>query len=457
MRTRAAHTGCSFFYVFFDSKDKIYIFGEIYQAMKRILLSLIFIGSLFFALSCDKNESGDNSMTKPGEYSELSPSKHQAKLDDIGAEFISYFDVNEYRDAIRSIEDFIEYLESFSFEGSPYAAAAESISKGAEVLLNSVETKNPAVMFGMVPYAAYTYSIFEALGGTNGIVFTYSKRSDSWRENETDDYCIVFEYDDAVIEMEYSPSSTLYKWEFDGERFAVEIPSTITVNFTVDSELQFSLEIKPNLSQDNLSASPKITLVLGSLEFNALAVADQSKLLMETSIESGSKEIMSAYAKVAVKGMTDPDNWVYEDEWGEYIDPSEYFVENAVSGEFSLQILTAKLAGAGNIRKVMDEIDYLEESMDYWDDEEYYESLADIVNEHVKMFLMYTDEKQTIADVMLDTCYYDGDMSVEPILVFGDGSRVAVESYFSNSSRFSDTIEAFEKLYDDLNMYFEFE
>jgi hypothetical protein len=108
-------------------------------------------------------------------------------------------------------------------------------------------------------------------------------------------------------------------------------------------------------------------------------------------------------------------------------------------------ILTLSVIGNGDLKRVISEIDALDERYAESDgsEKEYCDEGCAIINKYLKLVAIYNDTKEKIADVIMQTElveYYDEweDMTYTyykpvPVLVFPDGSKFLFEDFFNES------------------------
>ncbi len=422
--------------------------------MKKILrYALLFASAAALTTAC--GESKDEGGNEPP-ASTLTPDQHKVKLENIGKEVAGYFSAEEDRAAIESLQELIDLTSEEEVVAPPHVPFAQSLVK-------AVRNNNPAALLGETTRAAVRYSIAGELG-SNGMTYTYDYTAEEWRETPTDERRITAVYGRgtgaSVLEMTYSAEKTDYA--YTPEDAVAEVPASIHVTLTVNGKTELTLDVKPNLSNDGLTVKPEVQFTHGSLACSAQGEANPQFITATGQVVKNGTTLVDAYAKVAVSDMTNPDNWICEDrDWDgstyEYVDPTEHFVEFVKTGECRMRVLSAEIVGIGDIRKIIDQLDLL----DMEDDRAEAEAEAAICNANMNIYLVYTDDNTKAADVVMDVARdqweeYDWntgttqtayDYYTEPILVFGDGSKYAFETYFTED-RFSSLFDTIEELAD---------
>ncbi len=429
------------------------------KRIKWIIAALMLSVMVLGTVSCTEN----NGIQEPVGDSMLTPDEHKAKLDQIGADLAGYINVNDYKDVILSLTALAEYT---SQEGdvSPY-----NINGFAMSLLNVVESRNPANMmaFAAAP-ADYVYSIDMLLDmlyqegiideKALGVQFVYNKGAMMWDILPLDERAFVLKWDNSELRLEYSEATTTYRVgnipNITDETVDVIVPNEIKGSLKIGGIDQISLNFKPNISNDGLTVEPEISLTIVNLDFFGKMSATPEYIGGEFSLSKAGTELISVYSKIAIDNFTDIRNWVVEGDgnWEDdfELDPSERFVETVKTGEFRIKILTAEIRGEGNLRNIIDGL-YLTESLT----RETLEDLAELINKNAKIELIYTDENLRAAVVRIQVTEDGDDVYIEPVFVFGDGSRITAESFFANPEKyFQKTIDALGKLMMDIMSIF---
>ncbi|MCA1747911.1 MAG: hypothetical protein LC655_09455, partial [Bacteroidales bacterium] len=133
------------------------------------------------------------------------------------------------------------------------------------------------------------------------------------------------------------------------------------------------------------------------------------------------------------------------------------------TGRVKLQLYNISVVGIGNVTAIADSIEAMY-SDDYWDDPDYDEKTftqreADMMNEHLQLFVIDEDSRKKIADVEAyvvediddwGTYYY-----IDFRMVFGDGSLVDMETYFEEG--FEDFVAEINGIISDLNTKYDWD
>ncbi len=205
--------------------------------------------------------------------------------------------------------------------------------------------------------------------------------------------------------------SVVLKANYSGSFNADATPKKVTQTLEID-KYNWKLEF----TNDDKDASAKYSLKYGSdvlLQFEAAAAGTLTATAIEESMESdgGPQDFLN-------------------------------------SGAVYFQVMNVAMLGGfkdyQGFYKAGRKINY----SDYNDDEEYYQDIADVLNNYLVMYAYFVKEKKKIADVDFYVYSYDeydySYFSVEPRLVLSDGSKQSMEKFFS---------KGFEDLIDQVQSY----
>ncbi len=423
------------------------------KRIKWIIAAMLLSGMVLGAVSCTNDN--ENGFTEVKGDSTLSPEEHKEKLDEIATGFINSIDANSYRDFFDCVSDF----PGFGERDYP------SIDEFAVALQDVVDNRSAAAMLQMANSTAdLVYSLdllLKEMFGEDALGFemSYNTSYEEWAIEPLNERVFLITWFDSELRVDYSAETTTYRYDCEedelfGKVVDIVLPNEIKVSLTSDGTELASLYFKPNLSQDNLSIQPEIVLNVVNLTFKASFAATPEYLKFDTSFSIDGNELTSMYAKVLIDDFTDPNDWIVHNEWSNdfYLDPEEEFIANVKTGEFRIRVLTAELRGEGNIRNLIEK-DESDEEFEV-ETKEQCEELAEFINNNINIELVYTDEnlRAAVLRFQVATERYNGEeyYYVEPVIVFGDGSRVSIASYLENpEEEFEKTADAFENLIDD--------
>lgn len=191
------------------------------------------------------------------------------------------------------------------------------------------------------------------------------------------------------------------------------------------------------------------------------------------SLKVAGHEELSVVGKsnVSADGLTDPDNWIVEEEYDwngdgviddtdTYIDPEDHIVDHVKTGEGYVTVMGLKLTLSGDIAKIIQQVNAIADTSTATGSQQE----ADAYNTNAKAKLAYTADNSTMADVKMQSYSYKdyiyvwnpdtqtGDNQVvtrydiEPVLEFADGSKIAIEEYVETG--FDSLTKTFEDLAD---------
>lgn len=426
--------------------------------MRRLFVSLALCAmALVSFTACNKPVEDKGPSAGNFESSELTPDEHKQKLEEIALEVLDVVDPAD-------VEALVESLASLGirFEDGDYDEDYYALSR-------AVKTMSTNDIIDIVTRASEQY-ILDANAEDfpyNGLCLIIDEYGEVYAEEGEPGSCKVM-WDNSVATFTWGENKgqyTMYDEEYD-EEYVVLLPSYINVSLVIDGVEHLNVNVEPNVT-DNYTYAPKVVVKInGGYEMQGQVNGDSKKVGYGYSFLKNGQKIIGAAASANINGMTNPDNWYveYYDDWYEetvtYIDPSEYFAKNVTTVAAQFDVLTLSLLAAGDFKGVYDKCEAIEDKYDVYDDEGNYneaadkamnEELCECFNKALDIVAIYNDTKEKIADVVFQVRKiedFDGWVyyTIEPILVFPDGSKFAFEDYFTAES-FSGLIERLSELY----------
>lgn len=390
--------------------------------------------------------------------SDLTPGQHQQKLEDMAVELIGYLNADDTREIVASAEDFSSYIEYFEEPASSAALVAEAAKAAAEL--------SPAKLVAWVTKATTSedFIIDPNDGEMNpfaGYCYTFNLQTYQWDRSTIDNNAIKFCWGEDSMELVWT-NGKRWDWDFveEGEHYIVYVPATIDFSMKIGGKEHVNIALKTNIT-DNQTMAPEATMTVnGGYTVKVALAGDVKGIGWNASISKNDKLLVSTVMAVAINDLTNLDNWV-EKEWCEnceeyhvYLDPEEYFVEQVKTGEAQLTILNLTIAMVGDFAGLMETEERLYDSLG--DTENYYKQFTKALNERMQAVAVYNDTKEKIADVVwqyrkINDYYDDYDYyTIEPIIVFPDGSKFAFEDFFTEGA-FRDVINAVEEFAESLD------
>ena len=386
-----------------------------------------------------------NNSEETYEPSDLTPTEHQAKLEQIAIDLLDQINPADVEELAYSLMTLSERLpeDIYGDEGyvDEYARSIKNFDVNIIVALTTLASEQFIIDINDPEFGVCGFSIEIT---EDGEVI----------EGELDDpRAIVIKWDNDALTLSWGENKGQYTMEDseEGVTYIVKVPAYIKVAITVAGKEHFSAYIEPNIT-DNYTYAPAVTVKLnGGYELYGKSSANNKGISAEASFKKNGTKLFGGAVAFDIKGMTNPENWYYEyyDEYFEetvtYVAPEEYFIENVTNGFAQFDILTLSIIGNGDLKKVINEFDALDERLmdsDY-SEKEYCDEGCAIINKYMKLVAIYNDTKEKIADVILQTElveYYDEweDMTYThydpvPVLVFPDGSKFLFEDFFNES------------------------
>ena len=303
------------------------------------------------------------------------------------------------------------------------------------------------------------------------IVFLFPSTPDGTTNNAT---LTIYDYTGveitSPIDDEYSgdlPVSLNLKLEIDELEvltytFAVEynddgIPSSIASDLTMEP-YKFSVDVTNN--DEEISATYQFTddgdviiMIQGGIDGNFTQEnIDENTYIVTDTYEWTDYRYNETTQQYEYVTVTETDEWE-EVEIGGIIH----------TGNVKLQLYNISVVGVGDVTAIADSIEAMYPD-DYWDDPDYDEKTmtereADMMNEHLQIFVIDEDSRKKIADVeayvVEDIDDWGTDYYIDFRMVFGDGSLVDLETYFEEG--FEDVVDELNDIISDLNTKYEWQ
>ncbi len=402
---------------------------------------LLFLAVLMMAFASCKKHHDDPADGDPFsvDYANKTIEQNKEALEQNGIDFLSK--INTLPN-----ERFIEALENFG-ELDPHVLY-NSVA-GAQIFSIDVAAKNKDVnaIFSVLTNPRIKTSS-QKLSGFYGI-YTWNKNTHNWNKTPSTT-SLTFNYpayqsstnNNAVLELSYTPASAIAT--IDDETY--ELPSTIKASLKVDNKEELSLASAYTYQPDGTPITTDINLVLGSFTFKVNVKNSSQNVTSEISFTKGSETLfhLSADAKgTATVGS---------------IEAAENIEDILKSANTSLDVMDIKLAGQVDVKAISD----ANNAAVNLSDSDRNKKKAEALNNNAKIVALYKSESKAIAKVEFvpveDTysySYWNGtayqtytyiDYYIEPRLVFKDGSKLSMDTFFD--SGFSRLINAFEKYTD---------
>ena len=399
--------------------------------------------------SCEKIEGlfgkGNNNDEQTYEPSDLTPTEHQAKLEQIALDIIDQIDPTDFEELAYSLLTLGERIpeDIYGDEGNleedyypdEYARSIKNFDVNNIVALTTRASEQ------------FIIDINDPEFGVGGFSIEITEDGEVIEGELDDPRAIVIKWDNDALTLSWGENKGQYTMEDseEGVTYIVKVPAYIKAVITIDGQEHFSATIEPNIT-DNYTYAPAVTVKLnGGYEIFSKSSANNKGVGAEASLKKNGTKLFGGAVAFDIKGMTDPENWYYEyyDEYFKetitYISPEDYFIENVTNGFAQFDILTLSVIGNGDLKRVISELDALDERYAESDgsEKEYCDEGCAIINKYLKLVAIYNDTKEKIADVILQTElveYYD-DTYYEPVpvLVFPDGSKFLFEDFFNES------------------------
>ena len=414
-------------------------------------------------------EPGNGDSTSP-----LTPDEHKAKLEDIAIELLEEFDPADFEALISSLSYFDQFFE---VEEDVIGPDEEIIIPGEDEYIDettrALKSFSVAGLVDAVTRASedFILDVNDEGFDFNGVIITFDEEGEPiFNENGNLGECLV-KWGDSVATFSWGETKGQYTYidEEEDVEYIVKIPAYISLSLKISNVEHLNINVVPNFT-DNYTFAPQITITLnGGYKIVSKVTANNEKIGYDITLEKSGKKLIGGTAEAYVPNFTNVDNWLDEytyEENGEeytetYLDPEDYLESNITTAQFRLDALELSIIGSGNLRDMYDELNVLENDENATYDKAYYDKYYSIVNKYFNMIAVYNDTEEKIADVVIQTTYYESEytneygdgvtiiaIGYEYVLVFPDGSKVSLDNYFT-AENFSRLLERLQELYGD--------
>ena len=296
--------------------------------MKKILLCLALFCLATGPISCgDSNtddgteqggggNGGDGGGTgpepEPGNP-EITPEQHKAKLETIGKEVAAQFNPEDSKAAIESLTALEELLAFDDEDVAPSPAPKTYAVATAKSLAAVAAGPDVHALTSLIVRATTTekYTLDEWAGDyviEDGEPVKKGELANQYRLTWAD---AAGTQSEALFT--YSAGGVEYT-RVDG--YAIVIPQDWNLSLKVAGHEELSVVGKSNVSADGLTLAPEVTVTLnGGYVAAAKVNADPKQVTANASFTKNGTQIVDAYAKMVCDGLTDPDNWIVEEEY----------------------------------------------------------------------------------------------------------------------------------------------
>lgn len=412
---------------------------KITTPMKKFfkLVALCAITSLYSCTGPDKPEPTQND-------SKLTPTEHQAKLEQIAIDLIDQINPDDFEELAYSLVTLSGRIPDENFEEEEYypeeyARSIKNFDMNNIIALTTRATEE------------FIFDINDPDFDFGGYYFEITEDGEILEGELDDTRAMAIKWDNDALTITWGENKGEYTVENseEGVTYVVKIPAFIKVAITLSGTEHFSANIEPNIT-DNYTYAPTITINLnGGYEIFSKYSANNKGVSTESSLKKNGKKLLGGAAAVEINGITNPENWLeeYYDELSEQTLTQingEYIVENISDGMIQFDVLTLSIVGTGDLKRLINEADALEDrymGLEY--NKAYYDECCAIINKHLKISAIYNDTQERIADIIVQAePYEDTDETGETytyyepilILVFPDGSKFAFDEFFTPDS-----------------------
>lgn len=412
-------------------------------------------------------------VTQSGEE-EPTPGELQDYLEKTGNEFLTYFNPEDSRALVTSITDLANNGGfDFELEESTRVANVKNANNPIKQLLTSVmgvarfSPKSAARLSTQLifPEEGESYN----LDDYKGKQYQFNNQTGLWRETSLGNVNkMVAKWDNTVATLTWTEGTSSWEGNVSLDYMAKvkNIPSKLNLEVKIGSTKHFTTTVDVKVPSNYEIDTNTVVWLKGEYGFTVVVKADRKGVDGSVVISKGSVKLASGGGKVAINDLTDSDNWwtEYTEQWFDgyqwhtetYTDFNwDYPVDQVKTGQGYATILDVTLEATGNLRSIIDEGNNIEDIYS----RDGARLFCNHINSNASAALYYTSAKKKMADVKAEPMPYEywtwengyEQMKTEyepmPVLIFTDGTKFAVDEYFTEAS-FGNLIDAAEELWD---------
>ena len=409
--------------------------------------------------------------------STMTPGEHQEYLESTGQRLLKYFNPNDSKALAQSLTElgkaggFDCYLEEATRANtkekmSPkQLKASKTFRKLSQHILGitrfSPESAARLSTTLILPEDDGTFS----LDDYKGKQYTFNFSTGKWKESDlgnVNKFVAVWGTSTATITWEEGSAS----WEgylgYDYKAKVQGIPSKLNFDIKVNGNAELTTDIEVKVPS-NYEIDTKTNIWLnGGYTFTVHAKADRKGSGGSVIVAKNSETLATAGGAVSINDMTDSKNWwqKYYCEWCEEYHTDfnyDYPVNYVKTGEAYVTILDIGLQAEGNFRAIIEEMEKIEDLSS----RDGSRLLCDTINNNASAVLYYTSSKDKIADLKVEPIAYEywgwdektgtdklmTEYEPNPVLIFTDGSKFAIDEYFTELA-FGNLIDSAEELWE---------
>ncbi|MFA9389169.1 MAG: hypothetical protein ACERKD_05155 [Prolixibacteraceae bacterium] len=396
--------------------------------MKKILFQIAYAAILALAISSCNQQIGLDDNLKP---TKLSVEEQKQKIEENGIILVDDMEGMKNTQAYKTLTDFASSSAAFAVAPMNHLKSAmESRNlKTIDVLNNQMRSlvAGDEDIWGEYVWNS-SYEEFEKVSNlSNQIIYKFPASS----TDKLNKAIVTINYAESNIEI---PEGDVY------------YPSTVDFDFTVDGTTVMQASFEGSYRTDGTPVDAKNTLEMEDYKWKATYTNNAKKVSTEYEFKYKSETL--------IKFVTEINGDLNYNELQDVSNDENIPSGLISSGSIYFQMMNiAVLAGTTDAELLVNEINDLENSSDNFSEEEYYDKIAEILNNNLTLWSCFVDDKRKFADVEFyaneysDTWYqsdyvWNGSYyeyvetentrtyyEIIPRFILNDGSKVDIEEF----------------------------
>jgi hypothetical protein len=452
--------------------------------MKRYLIFLGFLLMIAF-IACEKDKKTGGDETDPAfnaPFSDNTVGQNKQNLEQTGVDMMDEVTQLEDVQAIEIIIEFINLMDS-TYEEEEEQEARQLLEPLEMVASIKTGDAGPEDVLREIKSTAEDPVSLSEEWENIAARYTWNSDNGNW-DSTGSEGALIFEFPGLEGDITNTAVLTVSNVNFyeipdpmdfwPSEDVEPELPTSLQVDLKYNGNTVSSFNFSAAYTTSGLPTSINATLSVDEFSFvltlthnpytNASATASfkrNNNVLIELHVEGNGdwsnenieNNTVTHYDTIYIWDW-DPELGWYETDEIDWIDEWDKVEAEEIihSANAHLVVMNIKMAGMVNIKQLADIIKELEEDEEL-EDEEAADQLADAINTHAALVVVYKDTNEKIADLEFYKAYwedeYEDDYYIDVRFIFADGSKVDAETYFEDG--FDDLVDALNDFITELN------
>jgi hypothetical protein len=403
--------------------------------MKKLLI-LISVSAFMVLFSCKKDDSSPFDVP----YTDETPEQSKANVEQNAVDFVDQMDNLSSATAIEVL------MNLYNLQGgAPVKSALDNPVLEPLSTISTIGVNNSiaGVFDGMKRTGALLAEeplSFTALLDSIEGKYTYNFETGEFDKTELID-AIVFEFPGKETDITNTAVLTVDNitvaeftdpFEQWPSELNPELPASIRIDLKYNGTSVAGASFSASYKTDGMPTQVTIEIWVDDFTFTSVVVhSPYSSASWKNTLKFQSDILLETY--IAAGG-----NWS-EENINNNVTDSSTTIENIIrNANAHVILMNLQVVGEVNVKALGDNIRGLEENQDITTEEEFYQAMADAINNNANLIVIYRDANTKIAEAeAYVSSYYDSytqqtEYNLDMRFVYADGSKVDVETYVNS-------------------------